>query len=180
MFLLGVSIFSEENLSMSINKSGGLSLEGNESKYKDDKKVVSETDDFFSKEGEKNKFFRLKLVGGLDGEIRDNLDKEYISDAGISYEGLIESVYRISKTYEVAMGTGIQKLGTMKFKDRGLSKDYENVYSIPLYIAVKRNFFKGPVYLKQMLVCLSIFQQMMLKKLEMVRRLKAVFITEQV
>ena len=61
-----------------------------------------------------------------------------------TYEVLFEGVYRVNETYEVAMGTGVQKLGAMETN----IKDYDNVYAIPLYLSVKRNFFKGPIYLK--------------------------------
>lgn len=147
MMILGFNIFSEENesLDISANEVEEVVVEENSNDYSTDEEVIAETAEDSI---EKNKFFRLKLVGGIDGEIRDNLDKEHISDAGITYEGLLESVYRISDTYEVAMGTGVQKLGLMKLTEIGASKDYENVYAIPLYIGVKRNFFKGPIYIK--------------------------------
>lgn len=147
MMILGFNIFSEENesLDISANEVEEVVVEENSNDYSTDEEVIAETaEDSIGK----NKFFRLKLVDGIDGEIRDNLDKEHISDAGITYEGLLESVYRISDTYEVAMGTGVQKLGLMKLTEIGASKDYENVYAIPLYIGVKRNFFKGPIYIK--------------------------------
>ena len=150
MILLGFNIFSEENenLDINANKIEEVIVEEDNNEYEKHEVVATDTSDFSSKTEEKNKMFRLKLVGGINGEIRDNVNKEHILEAGVTYEGLLESVYRISDTYEVAMGTGVQKLGIMKFKEIGASKDYENVYAIPLYIAVKRNFFKGPIYFK--------------------------------
>lgn len=150
MILLGFNIFSEENenLDINANKTEEVIVEENNNEDEKSKVIVTDTSEISSETEEKNKMFRLKLVGGINGEIRDNVNKEHISEAGVTYEGLLESVYRISDTYEVAMGTGVQKLGIMKFKEIGASKDYENVYAIPLYIAVKRNFFKGPVYFK--------------------------------
>lgn len=150
MILFGFNVFSEENENsdMNVNKVEEVVIEGNNDEYLVSEETVTETDKFSNEKEDKNKMFRLKLVGGIDGEIRDNVAKNHISEAEITYELLLESIYRISETYEVAMGTGVQKLGTMKLKEIGFTKDYENVYAVPLYIGVKRNFFRGPVYLK--------------------------------
>ena len=148
MILFGFNVFSEENENsdMNVNKVEEVVIEGNNDEYLVSEETVTETDEFSNEKEDKNKMFRLKLVGGIDGEIRDNVAKNHISEAEITYELLLESVYRISETYEVAMGTGVQKLGTMKLKEIGFTKDYENVYAVPLYIGVKRNFFRGNDY----------------------------------
>ena len=96
----------------------------------------------------KNKFIRVKGYLDLPGQLggykygADGKIKLSNIDAGI--EGMIEGVYRVSKKTEVAMGLGFQGLGNI---NTGAVVS-DNNYAIPLYISVKRNLFKSPVYLK--------------------------------
>lgn len=140
MVLLGLNIFAEEITDGNVIKSDDVVV--SDENTATNEVVIEETvkDD----STEKDKFLRLKFVGGIDGEIRDNVGKKHFSDMGNTYEALFEGVYRVNETYEVAMGTGVQKLGAIKAS----TKNYDNPYAIPLYLSVKRNFFKGPVYLK--------------------------------
>ncbi|MBN1467627.1 MAG: hypothetical protein JXM74_00750 [Fusobacteriaceae bacterium] len=140
MILLGINIFAEEINDVSVIKSDDVVI--SDENTATNEVVIEETVKDDSEE--KDKFVRLKFVGGIDGEIRDNVGKKHYSDMENTYEALFEGVYRVNETYEVAMGTGVQKLGVMETS----VKDYDNVYAIPLYLSVKRNFFKGPIYLK--------------------------------
>ena len=91
------------------------------------------------------KFVRLKVVGGIEGKVRTKLvgndSKTTVWDRDNDFELILEGVYRAGKTYEVAIGTGIQQFG--KIENSG-----DEFYSTPLYLSVKRNFFKGPLYIK--------------------------------
>lgn len=91
------------------------------------------------------KFVRLKVVGGIEGKVRTKLvgndSKTTVWDRDNDFELILEGVYRAGKTYEVAIGTGIQQFG--KIENSG-----DEFYSTPLYLSVKRNFFKGPIYIK--------------------------------
>lgn len=140
MVLLGLNIFAEEITDGSVIKSDDVVV--SDENTATNEIVIEETvkDD----STEKDKFLRLKFVGGIDGEMRSHKTKDHVLDIGNTYEALFEGVYRVNETYEVAMGTGVQKLGAMETS----IKDFDNVYAIPLYLSVKRNFFKGPIYLK--------------------------------
>jgi len=96
----------------------------------------------------KNKFIRVKgyfdLPGQIGGYKYAQEGKIKLSDIDAGIEGMIEGVYRVSKKTEVAMGIGFQGLGNI---NTGAVVS-DNNYAIPLYISVKRNLFKSPIYLK--------------------------------
>ena len=108
---------------------------------KNDQEPVYSDEIIYSSE----KFIRLKVIGGIDGKVRTQLvgsdSKSTVWDRDNDYEFIIEGVYRTGKTYEVAIGTGIQQFG--KIDSSG-----NKFYGTPFYLSAKRNFFKGPIYLK--------------------------------
>ena len=104
-----------------------------------------------SKKETTNKFIRVKGYIGLPGELAgnrfgvDGTTKLANIDAGV--EGMVEGVYRFSKSGEIAMGLGIQGIGNIN--SAGVVSG--NNYAIPLYFSGKYNFFKSPIYMKGIL-----------------------------
>ena len=130
-----------------ISSTEAVSISNSDTKAKDP--VVEETKiETMETAKKKNKFIRVKGYFDLPGQVggykygQDGKIKLSDIDAGI--EGMIEGVYRVSKKTEVAMGFGFQGLGNINTG----TVVTDNNYAIPLYLSVKRNLFKSPVYLK--------------------------------
>lgn len=137
-----LSILSLPIYSNTTNKN--LTLEANKDNVKAEKEVkVVEPEKKI-----KNKFIRIKGLYGMPGEISGYKygedGKVKLSDIDAGIEGMVEGVYRINKSAEIAMGLGFQGLGYLD--TNGVVA--ENNYAIPLYISVKYNLFKSPIYLK--------------------------------
>lgn len=104
-----------------------------------------------SKKETTNKFIRVKGYIGFPGELAGNRfgveGTTKLADIDAGAEGMIEGVYRFSKSGEIAMGVGIQGIGNIN--SAGVISG--NNYAIPLYFSGKYNFFKSPIYMKGIL-----------------------------
>lgn len=139
LLVLSFSVFSNENTDEQVLSNEEVvvveGLERNE--------VVEVKDKLETEEESTGRFIRVKAVGGIEGKARgkDNGGKKTLWDRDEDFELILEGVYRVDDTYEVAVGTGVQKFGEFL-------NEYEGHYAVPFYASVKRNFFKGPIYVK--------------------------------
>ena len=82
MVLLGLNIFAEEITDGSVIKSDDVVV--SDENTATNEVVIEETVKDDSEE--KDKFLRLKFVGGIDGEMRSHKTKDHVLDIGNTYE----------------------------------------------------------------------------------------------
>lgn len=95
-----------------------------------------------------NRFIRVKGIYDLPGELQGYIvgvdGKTKLLDIDAGFEAMVEGVYRVNKSVELAMGLGAQSLGAMS-TSYGVQNNY---YAIPFYFSLKYNVLKSPFYLK--------------------------------